>query len=343
MKSDIEQRANEISQRLKRPGFDALFSKAPAAGDSTGPDRFGFENAEYMMVDPSIITLEGDYVRTPSEVEAEPDFDSFVTAVGETGRIEQPAGVRTVGQGLDRRFVLIWGMRRWRAALRLGIKLPVIDKGSVSDDEAFAMQMRENENRADPQPVQVALGYHRWVRRGKSQNQIAREAGRDKGYVSYMRAAGEALDTLTPEERARVAASPLATVRRFQEIAKLSGVDARAKALRALIDRPARPAPAPREADVRPRAALQVDAADTRTGRRVRLEWRERDLKKDPVAVADALAATFREEQQRLVDRLTAMAEQAAAARAGQGDAQRFQEAADRARALLRQFQEPGV
>lgn len=333
MKDGVRERSKEISSRLKTRDFAALLADGPESAPEAGAsgDRFGFENAEYVLIDPGMVELQGDYVRTPEEVEADPEFDAFVDAIADAGKIEQPAGVRTVGAGWEKKYVLVWGMRRWRAALRLGMKLPVVDKGTISEDEAYALQMRENENRSDPRPVQIALGYYRWVQRGRSQNQVARESGKNKSYVSYMRAVGEALATLSAEERGRLAASALATVRRFQDIAKLDGVEARTQAVRGLL------VSAPRPQPEQPRGAIRVSAQQTRTGRRVRMEWSERDLKRDPAAVMDAIQSAFVQEQRQLVERLNLMADQAEARHGGRSDARRFRDAAERAQRILDQ------
>src|SRR5690606_2909671 len=133
---------------------------------------------------------------------------------------------------------------------------------------------------------------------GKSQAEIARIAGRSPAHVSYMRAVGEAILTLSEEERAALYSTPEATVPRFQRIAPLRTVEERAEALRSLLYE-AGPA-TKREL----KGAAQVRAGLSRkTGAwSVRMSYRDDDLRGDP-----ALAARlerFLEDQLRRVRRL---------------------------------------
>src|SRR5690606_32791329 len=110
-------------------------------------------------------------------------------------------------------------------------KIPVRDYGELSDDASIALQMIENEARADPHPVDTAYGYHLLAAQGRRQVEVAKAHGKTPAYVSYMRAVGEAVAQLSAGERAGLYSAPDVTVRAFQEVARLPGVEARREAL----------------------------------------------------------------------------------------------------------------
>lgn len=312
-------RRSEINAKVAGLGLSELLN-APAQAQRHPLDDFGFQVSEDLyLIDPKRIVLEGPYVR-----EFLPDdetFRAFVAAVAEEGEIKQPIGIRTAGPPTDRRYILVYGMRRWKAALAAGLpKIAVRDYGELSDAESISVQMIENEARADPHPVDTAVGYHLMVERGGTQSDAARVTGRDRSYVSVMRAVGEAISGMSTKDRAALYESGAATVRTFQSIAKLDGVRARQAALRKLLAETSRREPKPQERPIARGRAL-------RDGRSFRLEWREKDLQKDPLGFADTLLAALREEQQMVVERLRAMIQ---AAESEERDAKELRQALER-------------
>lgn|SRR5690606_1887382 len=262
-----------------------------------GPSPEAPLSADHRLLHPDEIVLSGPYVRQHVD---EAELDALTQSILAGGEIKQAVGVRTEGPSEAPRYVLVYGMRRWLAsrAARLD-RIPVRDHGPISVAEALALQVAENEARVDPHPVDTAVSYQMLVQEGgKSQAEIARIAGRSPAHVSYMRAVGEAILTLSEEERAALYSTPEATVPRFQRIAPLRTVEERAEALRSLLYE-AGPA-TKREL----KGAAQVRAGLSRkTGAwSVRMSYRDDDLRGDP-----ALAARlerFLEDQLRRVRRL---------------------------------------
>ena len=68
----------------------------------------------------------------------------------------QPIVVRPVG---DRRYQIVAGERRWRAAKRIGLsEVPVIIR-DLTDSEASQIALIENLQRENLNPIEEALGY----------------------------------------------------------------------------------------------------------------------------------------------------------------------------------------
>lgn len=286
-------------------GLKDLLGAGPAARHPL--DDFGFQvSDELYFIDPTRVVLEGRYVRSFIE---DGDFDAFCEAVKAEGEIRQPIGIRTAGPATDRRYILVYGMRRWKAALRAGLaKIPVRDFGEISEAESVALQMVENEARTDPHPVDTALGFHLMVEQGNRQADAARITGRHRSYVSMMRAVGEGIDLLDDAQRARLYAAPNVTVRAFQEIAQLPDARQRAEELLRL----AGPQPADTEQAVERRNDRRhqaFHARTTRSGRTFRVQWREDDLREDPAGFARDFLRHLVEEQQHLASRLRQLRE----------------------------------
>jgi hypothetical protein len=193
--------------------------------------------------------------------------------------------------------------------------------------------MLENEIRADPHPVDTALGFYLLSQQPDwSQKRIAEVFDKNKGYVSEMVRVGEAIARLREADRVPLYTAPRVTVRAFQNLAVIKSVEARREALLALLDAtPAAPA-APTsagdgsvgDATKRADAATGDNAPDTptrpparprlvdesvfsarviRNGRAFRVRWTDDDLRRDAARIAEEFRARFLEEYQLLLHR----------------------------------------
>ena len=327
----------------------AAVAGATAAKEIKHPIGSGiaFERVEdvYRM-DPRKIVLEGPYVR---QFIADAEFERLRSAVAIDRDIGQAIGIRVVGPPTDQRRVLIYGMRRWRAALAEGLeKVPVRDYGRISEEKAIELQLLENEVRADPHPVDTALGFYLLSRQSEwPQKRIAHVFDKNKGYVSEMVRVGEALSLLDEDARRPMYKSPAVTVRAFQSVAQVKDVAARREALLALINAPdtrvepdqppnvatpnepvpnadadggGMPAAAPESISPRERpehdqAARRrvVDEAvfHTRTlrnGRSFRVRWTDDDLRRAGITIAEEFRRRMLEEYTHLLHRATVLA-----------------------------------
>lgn len=252
-----------------RPSTD----RQPPAGASPAGD--------HLLLAPDRIELSGPYVRQHVD---EQELAALRESIVAGGEIKQAIGVRREGPADSPRYLLVYGMRRWLASKAAGLeRIPVRDHGALSVAEALTLQVAENEARVDPHPVDTAVSYQMLVQEGgMSQAEIARVAGRSPAHVSYMRAVGEAILTLSDDEREALYRTPEATVPRFQRIAPLRTVEERADALRSLLYE-AGPATGKQLG-----GAAQIRAGvSKRTGAwSVRLSYRDEVLRQDPELAA---------------------------------------------------------
>lgn len=265
----------------------------PPSADHPG-DTQVTSAGDHLLLSPDRIEMSGPYVRQHVD---EGELEALRESIVAGGEIKQAIGVRREGSDAAPRYLLVYGMRRWLASKAAGLeRIPVRDHGPISVAEALSLQVAENEARVDPHPVDTAVSYQMLVQEGgMSQAEIARIAGRSPAHVSYMRAVGEAILTLSEDEREALYRTPEATVPRFQRIAPLRTVEERADALRSLLYE-AGPATGKQLG-----GAAQIRAGvSRRTGAwSVRLSYRDEDLRED--AELAARLERFLEDQLRRV------------------------------------------
>ena len=304
-------------------GRDAQDARAPRHPIGSG---VAFERVENIYrMDPRKVVLEGPYIRQFIE---DADFHRLRASVELERDIGQHIGVRVVGPPTNQRRVLVYGMRRWRAALAVGLdKVPVRDYGGIGEEKAVELQMLENEIRADPHPVDTAIGFYLLAQQPEwTQKRIGDVFDKNKGYVSEMVRVGEAIARLREVDRQPLYTCPRVTVRAFQSVAQVKSVEARKEALLALLEEPATAAAAssvtaPTGAvdttrDASPRLTVEdqasrrrlVDEAvfhvrPLRNGRAFRVRWTDDDLRRDGTRIAEEFRARFLEEYQHLLHR----------------------------------------
>ena len=293
-------------------------------------------------LDPRRIVTQGFYVRETDVDDA--DFAAFLEAVRQRAEIDQPISVRTrIVAPQEKQYILVWGMRRLRAALALGLPhVPVRDFGEIDETAAIRLQLQENLNRKEMTPVETALAFWELSQRGVSGAEVARDNARTKGYVSALLNAGQAIAELTSVERRALSAPGRFRVRDAQALMSVKGTAARVEALRALL-RAAAPAGGDDDAleeTERTGAAEAGKGADeaagpTHTargktplgrvrradedgpfhvrslrggrGRVVRIRWRDQDLRERPQEFVERFAGFLQQEVDHLHARLAAL------------------------------------
>lgn len=90
-----------------------------------------------------------------------------------------------VAPGQPRRYVIVAGERRWRAAQRAGLhEVPVIVR-EVEEDERLELALVENIQRADLNPIEEARAYAQLLQlRGWTQEQLAERVGKDRSTIA---------------------------------------------------------------------------------------------------------------------------------------------------------------
>ena len=278
-----------------------------------------FERVENVYrMDPRKIVLEGPYVRHFVE---DASFQQLRAAVAVERDIGQHLGIRVLGPPTSQRRILVYGLRRWKAALAEGLeRVPVRDYGAIGEERAVELQMLENEIRADPHPVDTAYGFYLLTCQSDwSQKRIARAFEKNKGYVSEMVRVGEAIAQLDENTRGRLYSASGVTVRAFQSVAQIKDVSARSAALVGLIDAvsPVGREPATRTAALREgqaqadrRAAVDHAVFHARTlrhGRSFRIRWTDDDLRHGGARLAEEFKERFLEEYTHLLRRLSVL------------------------------------
>ena len=114
-----------------------------------------------------------------------PEFAALREEIRQAGGNVQPIKVRPLSGREDADFEIVFGHRRHRACLDLGLPvLAMIDE--VSDTELFAAMDRENRQRKDLSPWEQGLMYRKALDEGlyPSLRRLAEAVGADPGNVS---------------------------------------------------------------------------------------------------------------------------------------------------------------
>jgi len=122
----------------------------------------------------------------PRKMFAQEELADLASSIKERG-IFQPVIVRPDPVGDEKRFEIIAGERRWRAAQMAGLhEIPVLIH-KVSDKEALEIAIIENVQRADLNAIEEALGYDQLARDyDYSQAELAGVIGKSRSHVANM-------------------------------------------------------------------------------------------------------------------------------------------------------------
>lgn len=119
--------------------------------------------------------------QTPRYLELKAEIES-------AGENVQPIKVRVVGQGADGKdeYEIVYGRRRHRACLELGLVVNAIIVAKMSEEELFSEMERENRNREDLTPWEQGVMYKDALDAGlySSQRQLASKLGVDQAVVN---------------------------------------------------------------------------------------------------------------------------------------------------------------
>lgn len=148
-------------------GLDALFAGAMEEGD----------NSRVVEIDIKEIVARADQPRRKFEEEP---LQELAESLKEHG-VLQPLLVRKHGK----RYEIVAGERRWRAAQLAGIeKIPVLIK-EIDDIEAAEISLIENLQREDLSITEEARAYRQMIERyGYTQELLARKLGKSRTHVT---------------------------------------------------------------------------------------------------------------------------------------------------------------
>ncbi|ABM96856.1 ParB/RepB/Spo0J family partition protein [Methylibium petroleiphilum] len=117
-----------------------------------------------------------------------PRYLELKAEIETAGENVQPIKVRVVGQGADGKdeYEIVYGRRRHRACLELGLLVNAIVVTRMSEEELFSEMERENRNREDLTPWEQGVMYKDALEAGlySSQRQLAAKLGVNQALVS---------------------------------------------------------------------------------------------------------------------------------------------------------------
>lgn len=95
----------------------------------------------------------------------------------------QPILIRPIKHP-DYRYMIVYGERRFRAHIRLGLQNIKAMIRDLEDSEVRDIQLLENIERSDLSDIELALEFKRRVDAGQTHQQIAQVIGKTRSYVS---------------------------------------------------------------------------------------------------------------------------------------------------------------
>ena len=208
--------------------------------------------------------------RSPIDAASLDDLAQSIRSQG----ILQPILVRP-SPGDDRKYQIIAGERRWRAAQAAGLDQVPVHVRTLSDTDAMAASLVENLQRQDLDAIEEAEGYRRLLQEfGLTQEQLGTAVGKSRSHVANsMRLLTLPLPVRAELQRGTLSAGHARALLAHPEPEKAAqaviarGLNVRqTEALASRHGAAAKPAP-PRDADI---AALEHDLSE-RLGLRVQI------------------------------------------------------------------------
>ena len=170
-------------KRLGR-GLDALLSK-PAAATTPADDAPAPAGGDALRDIPVELLQRGQY--QPRVDMRQDTLDDLAASIKAQG-VVQPIVVRPIASsGGEKRYEIIAGERRWRAAQLAGLaEVPAVVR-EIPDEAAIAMALIENIQRENLNPLEEARALDRLIREfGLTHAEAAQAVGRSRASVSNL-------------------------------------------------------------------------------------------------------------------------------------------------------------
>ncbi len=162
-------------------GLDALLPGAPPAALPPHPGSRptdGHAGAAEISVDEIAPNPQ-----QPRRVFAESDLEALADSIRRHG-VLQPVVVREAPPGATRRYELVVGERRWRAAQRSGRATIPATIQNVAAQALLEVALVENVQRRDLNPIELALAFRALAETGKTQEQIGAQVGLERPTIA---------------------------------------------------------------------------------------------------------------------------------------------------------------
>lgn len=164
-----------------------------------------FEGARPVkLIDPQLIAP-SEWANRAAESFDTQDFENLKSEIASSGGNVQPIKVRPKGKGAGNSWEIVYGHRRHRACMELGIPVLALIE-DLTEQQLFVEMDRENRQRADLSPWEQGMMYSRALDRGlfPSNRKLAEALGVDLSQV------GKALSLAKlPQEVIAAFSSPL--------------------------------------------------------------------------------------------------------------------------------------
>lgn len=181
-------------KRLGR-GLDALLSK-PVAAAVAAKDDAGDADESLRQI-PVELLQRGEYQpRVDMRQDSLEDLASSIKAQG----VVQPIVVRKIaGKGVEQRYEIVAGERRWRAAQLAGLaEIPAVVR-DIPDESAIALALIENIQRENLNPLEEARALDRLIREfDLTHAEAAQAVGRSRASVSNLLRLQDLSDKVKP-------------------------------------------------------------------------------------------------------------------------------------------------
>lgn len=127
-------------------------------------------------------------------------LEELASSIGKIGVLQRISVRKVYTTDSDFSYRIIFGERRWRAAVIAGLDTIPCDIRVMTDDEVMEVQMIENLHRVDVHPMQEAHFFQHMLLRveGRTHHEIATQIGKTEKYVRVRLK----LNNLTPEFQA---------------------------------------------------------------------------------------------------------------------------------------------
>ncbi|MBT3167989.1 ParB/RepB/Spo0J family partition protein [Streptomyces sp. Vc74B-19] len=157
-------------------------AKKPTPAKKTATKRAGDEKRTQLRTIPTA-KIDRDPGQ-PREHFDQAALEELAASMRKLGQL-QPINVRYSED--TKRYTIIMGERRWRAAQMAGLDQmkAVVMHGIGDGRETFAMAVAENVGRADMTPVEEAKAFHKLVDQGYTVDEVAELVGKSAAYVQW--------------------------------------------------------------------------------------------------------------------------------------------------------------
>lgn len=139
-------------------GSDSPWARAQLNGKNGESKEAGMEQAGITMLKLTELRPMENYRKSMDEKKL-----AELTESVRTKGVVQPILVRPNGKGYE----IVFGQRRWMASKRAGLlQIPAMIR-KVTDEEALELQVIENSQREDPNPMEEGIGFKKLMETGK--------------------------------------------------------------------------------------------------------------------------------------------------------------------------------